>query len=190
MSKTIVGDVAVATEKELKSGTYYSFCVDDEWYRTGKKNSGVLKGNRVKFNYTEDKYGKHVDLPSLQIKEGEVSATPKATEKSGKTDWAAKDKKISYMAAAKLGIQAVIAATESDYLGIPKSKKPAEKLAMFLAQCDEVTEHFFRNSETVPERYDDIMSGGESAPNNDFDAELKEIADDFEEDAPEEEEDW
>lgn len=165
MSNIIVGTVAAMSAKELSSGTYYSVCVKtdsgDLWFRTGKKQAPCQKGNRVKFSFTEDKYGKHMDLASLQSKEGEAVETKAAGKAAGKTDWDAKDKKITYMAVLKEATPIVMAATELGYLGIAKSKKPAEKYELFLEQIKAVADELYKTVFEVPDRHDEIMASAE-----------------------------
>ena len=191
-----VGTCVAKSSKQLKSGVFYSICVEDsngdeEWFRSGKKEPPVEKGQMCKFDYNEDKYGKHIDLSTLKTKEGAPTQTAGAkkahnanSDKMSKEEWADKDKKIGYMAASKTAVPLVVAALEAEFLGIPKSKKPAEKLGLFLEYVREVTDEIYRTTEGIPERYDEIMSAGDStkASKRDFDTDLEKEADDFHDD--------
>ena len=78
----LTGTVQRVSEKQLPSGLYHSFMLDDAWYRTGKiKAKGIEAGYKVQFDFTEDKYGKQVDIKSIKFKAGEA---PPATNSGSK----------------------------------------------------------------------------------------------------------
>lgn len=193
------GTVLAVSSKQLQSGTYYSFNVNDVWYRTGKKRAPVEKGYKVRFNYTEDKYGKQVDLTSVQFKEGEA---PKSTGKSYNAGGAGKDsywadkekrdvdtqKRISYQAAMNTAINVVNGAISNEYLKIPGGKKAT--LEAYFAAIKEQAAELYRDYQNVPENHESLMDTGEETKPKEDD--MSDFADstDQAEDLPAEDEEW
>ena len=85
------GLVAAVSSKALDSGTYYSFCIDDIWYRTGRDPVPFEKGNTVKFLFEENKYGKQVDLATLKVKEGKTVTRGGGSSNERKSDYQQKE---------------------------------------------------------------------------------------------------
>jgi hypothetical protein len=187
----IIGEVAAASSKQLPSGTYYSFCVDDVWYRTGREDSGVQKGYRVKFDFTEDKYGKHAE--NIQFKAGE--APPAKSYGGGKKSsydpqeakrrekyWAEKElrdienqKRISYQAATNTALAIVTAAMEKELVAVPKGKNLGAKFEAFQAMVDEEAERIFRIYDAIPANYEALVASDEvQERTTDFDDEVNE----------------
>lgn len=79
------GQIGNVSRKELSSGVFYSFVIDDVWYRTGKTNTGVSKGDIVKFEYEvktfNNRDSNNVVLASLKTKKG----APPQTHQGGKS---------------------------------------------------------------------------------------------------------
>jgi hypothetical protein len=187
----VIGEVAAASSKQLPSGTYYSFCVDDVWYRTGREDSGVQKGYRVKFDFTEDKYGKHAE--NIQFKAGE--APPAKSYGGGKKSsydpqeakrrekyWAEKElrdienqKRISYQAATNTALAIVTAAMEKELVAVPKGKNLGAKFEAFQAMVDEEAERIFRIYDAIPANYEALVASDEvQERTTDFDDEVNE----------------
>ena len=187
----VIGEVAAASSKQLPSGTYYSFCVDDVWYRTGREDSGVQKGYRVKFDFTEDKYGKHAE--NIQFKAGE--APPAKSYGGGKKSsydpqeakrrekyWAEKElrdienqKRISYQAATNTALAIVTAAMEKELVAVPKGKNLGAKFEAFQAMVDEEAERIFRIYDAIPANYEALVASDEvQERTTDFDEEVNE----------------
>lgn len=83
-----------------RGSSVYSFKLDDgEWYRTGfeKPPAELSVGDSVKFSYTEDQYGKQVDLSTLKIKKNPnpaAQSTGGSTGGNGKDDyWKAREER-------------------------------------------------------------------------------------------------
>jgi hypothetical protein len=194
----VIGEVAAASSKQLPSGTYYSFCVDDVWYRTGREDSGVQKGYRVKFDFTEDKYGKHAE--NIQFKAGEAPpADAKKPYGGGKKSsydpqeakrrekyWAEKElrdienqKRISYQAATNTALAIVTAAMEKELVAVPKGKNLGAKFEAFQAMVDEEAERIFRIYDAIPANYEALVASDEVQERpTDFDEEVNEDSSD------------
>ena len=194
----VIGQIAAVSSKQLPSGLYHSFCVDDVWYRTGRDFTNVAKGYKVKFNFEENQYGMQVDVPSLKFKEGEApppqtnGAKAPYQKKSGydpteakrrEKYWADKEardienqKRISYQAATNTAIQLLNGAIANDCVAVPKGKNLGARFEAFQAMVDEEAERIFRIYQLVPENFDAVMGGTEEVvqtTSNDFDEEVK-----------------
>ena len=192
------GTVERTASKQLPSGLYYSFSVDGTWYRTGKKEAPVEAGYTVRFNYDEDKWGKHVDLDSLKFKKGEA---PKTSGKSGGGSgarnsneyWEAKEqrdistqKKISYAGVLNTSIQVLNTALDKEFFKIPGGKKAT--LEAYKAALFDVADELYQRVNSAPDRHEEMMAYGEEAtpPKED------DMSDFTEEEAPDEggDDDW
>lgn len=166
----VTGVVEKITSKQLSSGTYYSFVMDDaEWYRTNKDKPPFVEGSTVTFTFDDGRYGKQVDLPSIVVAEGAPKETPKAKKSfsggGGKdqywTDREARDldtqKRISYQAAANTAIALVGLGLNTGVISLPKSKKESEKLALLKGIVEDQTKELFKSYQLVPDNYDELM---------------------------------
>lgn len=158
----VTGQVQAVSSKVLPSGTYHSFCVDDEWYRTGRTPTQVQKGYKVRFAFNDTKYGKEVDVDSLKFKEGEA---PPANSKgkggvglSKDQYWANKEAKdvdtqqrISFQAATNTAIALVTAAITNGYIAFPKSAKTEAKFDAYKEIIMKEAEDLFKIYQEVPE---------------------------------------
>lgn len=57
----------------------YSFKINEDWFNCGFDNPNISKGDSIEFSFTEDKFGKNVDVKSIQ----KSTSAPVATS-SGK----------------------------------------------------------------------------------------------------------
>ena len=170
MTTEVVGQVQAISAKQLSSGLYHSFCMADTWYRTGtKKIEGVEKGYKVKFEFTEDKYGKHVVENTFKFKEGE--APPAAAKKSygggaknNSEFWEKKEirdietqKRISFQAATNSATVLVNSALDREYLSKPTGKM-ADKFAAYTAMVLEETLRLYKLYQEVPENSEGYLA--------------------------------
>ena len=174
------GMVAAVSHKQLASGTYHSFCVDDTWFRTGKVDVNVDKGYKVKFNYETDSYGNQVDVASLKFKEGE--APPPQPKKAwggkkggGASDYAKKEKywqdkelrdidnqkRISFNAAMNTAINFIQLAITNDCVKVPSAKSMPARFAALQAMVDEQTRRTVLEFQNAPSVVEELLAGQE-----------------------------
>ena len=162
------GLVAAVSSKALDSGTYYSFCIDDIWYRTGRDPIPFEKGHTVKFEFEENKYGKQVDLSSLKVKEGKTTVTRSASNAGAKKSdyqqkeqyWKDKDlrdiatqKQIRMAGALNTAISMVTNAIASECLAAPKGKAAA-RFEAYTAMVQEEAERLYKVIFEAPLHHD------------------------------------
>ena len=195
----IIGEIAAVSSKQLASGMYHSFCINDEWYRTGRDATPVQKGYKVKFTFTEDKYGKQVDVKSLQFKEGEAppagekkpyakkSSYDPSEAKRREVYWAEKEqrdienqKRISYNGAMNTAIAVLNAAIANECVALPKGKNLGARFEALQAMISDEADRIFRVFQLVPTEYDSIMTAAGQdvvkTTSEEFDSEMKDDA--------------
>lgn len=191
----VVGVVERVNEKVLPSGKYYSFLIDDVWYRTGRDQPSFEAGYKVKFTFEEDKYGKQVKVDQVKFKEGEAPpARGRATGGKPKTNsefWENKEARdidtqmrISFNGAFNSATALVTAAFANDIISLPAKTKAADKLDAFRAMVEEETVYLYRKFQNVPKDSAGYMATEEEAEET-FDVEEAPTVDDVEE-----EEEW
>lgn len=171
----VIGVVARVTDKVLPSGTYWSFVLDGDpqWYRTGRDKPKFEAGYKVKFNATEDKYGTHCDLKTVQFKEGEAPpAAAPAKAAGGKSDfqlrtayWDAKElrdienqKRISYQAATNTAIALVNAALANEAIVLPASKAKGKRFEVLSEIVASEADRIYTVYAIAPQRHDGLVS--------------------------------
>lgn len=183
----VIGVIEQVGSREAKNGKMmYSFRIGDDWYRTGfNKVTGTEPGYKVKFNYSEDKYGKHVD--HVEFKPGEAPPAPaKGSYNRGGGGAASKDKywadkeardietqkRISYQAATNTAIQFVNMAIANECITMPKGKSIAARFEALQQIVQAESDRIFRQYQLVPDLYDEIMTSAsqeETADDEPFD---------------------
>lgn len=176
-TETKIGVVEQVTSKVLASGKYYSFRVGDEWFRTNKTKPPVEAGYKVKFTYTTDKYGNHVNMDSITFKPGEEPKEAKKAVPAGRSQseyWEQKEirdidnqKRISFQAATNTAISMVNGAIEFGFLKLKGGAKASVE-AYYAAVMDQA-ENLYRSYQLLPENHDEIMANGLEAPSKDPD---------------------
>jgi len=187
----MTGVVERTNVKELPSGMYYSFLINDDWYRTGRDKPPFEAGYTIKFNFEDTKYGKQVDLKSVKFKEGE--APPVTTKASGGKPgssndfWAAKEvrdietqKRISFNGAMNTALALVTAAFANEILTIPAKAKAEAKMDLFREMVVTEALHLYPMFQRVPDNHDTYMGVGVDVPRESLDSEEE----------PEEIDDW
>ena len=163
------GVVSAVASKVLASGTYYSFCINEVWYRTGRDPVPFEKGYTVKFEYEDSQYGKQVDLDTLKSKEGTAPTTSSAGK--GKTEyqnkeqyWKDKDlrdidtqKQIRMAGALNTAINMVNGAIQAECLATPKGKA-ASRVDADTAMVQEEADRLYAVIAETPKRHDTLMS--------------------------------
>ncbi len=183
MSEEVVGVVQAISAKQLASGLYHSFVMDEVWYRTGKnKVEGIEKGNRVKFEFDEDKYGKHLIEATFDFKVGEApepaaKKSYNAAPKNNTEFWAAKElrdidtqKRISFQAATNSATALVNSALEQGFLTKPTGNA-AKKFPAYTAMVFEETLRLYKLYQEVPENSDTYIRAQELDSGVDVDLE-------------------
>lgn len=162
-----VGVVTAVSSKVLDSGTYYSFCIDDVWYRTGRDPVPFEKGYTVKFEFDDGKYGKQVDLDTLKSKEGKAPAKSNgaAGGLSKNQYWdnkeardIEKDKSIRMAGALNTAIAMVNGALAVECLTLPKGKVAA-RFDAYVAMVQEEADHLYAVIAETPSRHEELMQG-------------------------------
>lgn len=169
----VTGTVDRVSSKKLASGVYYSFCVDDEWYRTNRTRPPFEEGYQVQFVFNEDKYGKQVDMDSIKFKEGEAPPKGSGGKSSGggisrDQYWSNKEVRdidtqvrITYQSATNTALAFVTAALDKGVIDLPKSKKAADRLALFRELVNDETWYFFSKYHTSPALADEVGKDAE-----------------------------
>lgn len=90
---TQTGVVDKKYTKNLKGKTFYSFNLDDTWYRTGMREGKFEEGDKITFDYEVDEYGNQVDLKTVKVLESGVaqSKPAKAVAKGASSKGVSKD---------------------------------------------------------------------------------------------------
>lgn len=170
-----------------KNGGRYAFCMDDDnWYSVGKikpehkDGTDITDGDEVKFEYEVNGNYRNVSPGTLKARKGEPTEKPKSTykkggAKSGGEDWGARQKywddkevrdiatqqMISYQAAFNSATAVVNVALSNDLVKI--GGKAGVKLEALDALITETAEDIYRKYQSVPDRYEDLMSGNEES---------------------------
>jgi hypothetical protein len=176
----VIGVVARVTDKVLPSGTYWSFVLDGDpqWYRTGRDKPKFEAGYKVKFNATEDKYGTHCDLKTVEFREGEAPpAAAPAKAAGGKSDyqlrtayWDAKElrdienqKRISYQAATNTAIALVNAALASEAIVLPASKAKGKRFEVLTEIVTTEADRIYAVYAAAPDNHAALVAGTKTA---------------------------
>ncbi len=176
----VVGTVQVVSSKVLSSGTYYSFCVDDNWYRTGKTpTEGLMKGHTIKFTFEKNQWGNEVDTSTIEFDKAEtpVEVTKKPYAKSGggglgfkeekvlrEKYWNDKevrdverDKKIGYAGALNTAIALVGSALDRELIAKPTGKNLGLKFDAYKAMVEESANGLYALIQSTPGRHDELV---------------------------------
>jgi hypothetical protein len=138
---TAKGNVEVISERAAGKGTAFNFKLDDgEWYSYGFKAPKFKRGDFVEFEFS-GQY-KNVDVESVLIKAG--AEQPTASKAKGGTDWEAKDKRITYLAARNSAIAAVTLLIDAGAIKI--GTKEADKYAIVTGAIDKIAGEYFQKS--------------------------------------------
>jgi hypothetical protein len=166
----VTGTVERVSSKQLASGLYYSFLVNDEWYRTNKTKPPFDAGYKVKFTFNEDKYGKQVDVDSVKFKEGEAPAggTAGGAATNSKEYWANREandlhtqRRISYQGAINTAVSIVDLMFDKGLIELPKSKKVDEKIELVHNLVLDEAKSLFTEFMLLTDNYDTIMGNEE-----------------------------
>lgn len=145
MRKTRYGDKPV-----------FSFLLNDNWYQTGFKDSGVKPGDVIEFSFEEDKYGRQVDVDDVDITGSEpvpVAApvstggrqqAPATGSGRGNDYWDGQSRLITYQASRNAAIAIVSALLDADKIVLPKVEK--KQAGAVLDLVDEITTRYFTES--------------------------------------------
>ena len=147
----VTGTVERVASKKLPSGMYYSFLMNDEWYRTGRTKTPVEAGYKVRFSFTDGQYGKQVDTDSLKFKEGEAPAQSSG-KSGGEGGYAETQLRISFQAAFNSASNLVAEAIKNEFITFPKSAKAADKFAAYKNMVMDETINLYSVYQSVPEK--------------------------------------
>jgi len=165
------GRVGWVGSKKLSGRMYYSFNligVKDMFFRTGTVDTGLVKGDQVSFEYSEDNYGLQVDVKTV-VKDSAPSATQNAPpvagvatkdnywEKKGQDD-KIRQHIISYQAATNTAIKVVETAIQLDILPKPTGSKIADKFDSLVALIEQVADDLVLKFENAPEHIKELKA--------------------------------
>ncbi len=131
------GKVLQVKEKEFKGKTYYNAKLDDNvWYGCGPKALKV--GDYIEFDVESN--GDFKNAKNIKVVEAPV-ANVKSAPASGATDWAAKDRSISWQAARNSANALLAVGAQAGYQDFPAS------FSELVKRSDELTLKFFQSSQ-------------------------------------------
>ena len=145
----VTGYVEAANSREAGGKTYFSMLVDGTWYGTGTVNPKVSKGDKVRFEASQNGKYWNADMKTFESKEGEAPKTSQGKSASsygggnkggngaGSENWEARQKYwdnkelldierqqiISLQAATNTSIEIINSAIGHGIVTIPGSKK-------------------------------------------------------------------
>lgn len=136
------GKIEAVSTKEYKGKTYYSMKVNDTWYGAGLKSPGV-KGDFVEFDAEQNDKG-YWNAGNIKKVAGASVQNPSsggASSAPAQTDWAAKDRSISWQAARNSANALLAVGASVGYQDFP------DTFVKLQAKSDELTLKFFNSSQ-------------------------------------------
>ncbi len=142
---------------DKKDSGFYSVKIAGEYFGAGKYAPKFDQGDEVSFDYTDRESGGKIfhnmtfgTVKVLEKGEGKPSASSSAsaTGSSKGTDWAAKDKRITFLACRKDALSLTAMALEHKAITLPT--KAGEKLETLQSFIDTLTEDLYAAVYQVP----------------------------------------
>lgn len=116
----LVGNV---TQKPAGKGYVYNFVLENgTWYGHGFEKPKFNKGDYIKFAWTPNGNFKNVDASSVEIvpqAETKPQTTVGANAAAAKTDWDAKDRRITFLACRKDSLELIKLGIETGAIKLP-----------------------------------------------------------------------
>ena len=137
----IKGKIEAVSTKEYKGKTYYSMKVNDTWYGAGLKSPGV-KGDFVEFDAEQNDKG-YWNAGNIKKAAGANVQSPSTGGNAApaQSDWAAKDRSISWQAARNSANALLAVGASVGYQDFP------DTFVKLQAKSDELTLKFFNSSQ-------------------------------------------
>ena len=135
------GKIEAVSTKEYKGKTYYSMKVNDTWYGAGLKSPGA-KGDFVEFDAEQNDKG-YWNAGNIKKAAGASVQNPSSggNAASAQTDWAAKDRSISWQAARNSANALLAVGASAGYQDFP------DTLAKLVEISDKLTLKFWTSSQ-------------------------------------------